>query len=86
MSGAAQETLVYEEVGQPEGLLRGAILNSADPVQGFGSGVNTLTLGDAGGFRSLSSFHPAKVTVSTVATPVRQGAQLATGLRQQMAG
>ena len=42
MSGAAQETLVYEEVGQPEGLLRGAILNSADPVQGFGSGVNTL--------------------------------------------
>jgi len=42
LSGAAQETLVYEEAGQPEGLLRGAILNSADPGQGFGSGVNTL--------------------------------------------
>ena len=36
----------------------------------------------------VRSFHPAEVTVSTVATPVRQGAQLATfsGLRQQMAG
>ncbi|CAL1161337.1 unnamed protein product [Cladocopium goreaui] len=67
--GAAQETLVYEEVGQPEGV------NTLEYIAATQSSPSQL-----GAVDSETLLYPVSehfVTVSTVATPVRQGTYVA---------